>query len=85
MAPKHYNRYTVHSHHPTGKVSGIQKCLSAMFTVLTFPNLSRSTKIPSRILSLSGSSPSRLLGLVQACTSRLLVQALVQRMEAEMQ
>lgn len=38
-APKHYNQYTIHCDAPTGKVPGIQKCISATLTVFTFPDL----------------------------------------------
>lgn len=44
-APKHYNQYTIHCDAPTGKVPGIQKCISATLTVFTFPNLTGCMKI----------------------------------------
>lgn len=53
--PKYYNRYTIQRDGPTGKVSGIQKRISATLTVLTFPNSTRSMEI----LSVSGDSSSR--------------------------
>lgn len=56
MEPKHYNRYTIRCDGPTGKVPGIQKRISATLTVLTFPNLTRSTKL----LPVSGNYSIRL-------------------------